>query len=282
MTNLSELAVMAARTRMRILDAALGARKGHVPPAFSCTDIVVALYAGGVLRVDPKTPHWPERDRFVLSKGHACLALYAVLSELGFFPPEELDSFAADGVRLAGHPDTEIPGVEAMSGSLGHGLGLAAGMALAARLDGGDRLNVVLMGDGECHEGSVWEAAMFAAHHKLNRLVAIVDRNGLGATGFTEEVVALEPLADRFRAFGWEAVEVDGHSFDALLGVLRPARTRADRRPLAVIARTVKGRGVAFMENSPAWHHQLPKGDQIEAARRELRQALNAAEATAA
>lgn len=274
------LARHAARLRIVALDAALRAGKGHIPPAFSWVEMAVALFHGGVLRLRPKEPAWPERDRFILSKGHGCLTLYAAMADLGFFDQAELDSFAKGGALLPGHPDPLIPGVEAMSGSLGHGLGVGAGMALGARLDGrNDGLTVVVLGDGELHEGSIWEAAMFAAHHKLSRLTAIIDRNGLASTGYTEEVLSLEPLADRWRAFGWDVIEIDGHSFDAVNGAFNGLRQRTDPRPLAVIARTVKGKGVSFMENSPLWHHRLPKGDEIEQARRELNAALAVAEA---
>lgn len=280
MLTATEHARAAARLRVTVLEAALRAGKGHVPPAFSWVELCVSLFHGGLLRLRPDQPNWPDRDRFILSKGHACLTLYAALADLGFFDPAELDRFAKDGALLPGHPDPLIPGVEAMTGSLGHGLGVGAGFALSARLDGRDSLSVVVLGDGELDEGSIWEAAMFASHQKLARLIAIIDRNGLSATGRTEEIQALEPLAERWRAFGWRTVEIDGHDRMAIEGALGDARGRADPRPLAVIARTVKGRGVGFMEDSPLWHHRLPKGAEIEQARRELAEALAATEAT--
>lgn len=266
--NLAPLADKAAMIRRTALRCALAARKGHVPPAFSWVEIGVALFYGGALRLRPEEPRWAERDRFVLSKGHACLTLYAILADLGFFPAGELDDFAKDGALLPGHPDLEIPGVECISGSLGHGLGAAAGMALAARLQGAAWRAVALLGDGECQEGSVWEAAMFAGQHRLGNLVAIVDRNRLSATDFTENVVGLEPLDDRLRAFGWEVATVDGHDLGALIALLAPRPERA--RPLAVIARTTKGKGVDFMENSELWHHRLPQGAEIAEAWRQL------------
>lgn len=270
-TDLSLLAAKAAMIRRTALRCALAAKKGHVPPAFSWVEIGVALFYGGGLRLRPAQPRWPERDRFVLSKGHGCLTLYAILADLGFFPAAELDRFAADGALLPGHPDLEIPGVENISGSLGHGLGTAAGMALAARLSGAEWRAVALLGDGECQEGSVWEAAMFAGQHRLGNLTAIIDRNGLSATGFTEQVVGLEPLADRLAAFGWDVETVDGHDIAALAALLAPRTPRP--RPLAVIARTTKGKGVDFMENSELWHHRLPQGDEIAAAWRQLGEA---------
>jgi transketolase len=275
----NDLTRKAAEIRLAVLKTALKAGKGHVPPAFSWVEIAVALYCGGVLRVRPSEPHWPERDRFILSKGHGCLTLYAMLADRGFIPAAELDRFAGDGSLLPGHPDFLIPGVDGLSGSLGHGLGTAAGMALAARIDGAPWRVFTVLGDGECNEGSIWEAAMFAGHRKLSNLVAIIDRNGLSATDYTENVIALEPLADRWAAFGWDCVELDGHSLEALLDVLSPAALEGRTRPLAIIARTVKGKGVDFMLNSPNWHHQMPKGAQIEAALSQLRAAVEASAA---
>lgn len=253
------------------LQTALNGGKGHLPPAFSWADIASVLFYGGVLNVKPEEPKWSGRDRFILSKGHACLTLYAALSDLGFFDPGLLENFAGGGALLAGHPDIDIPGVEVCSGSLGHGLGVATGMALSAKLTGDSWRTYVVLGDGECHEGSVWEAAMFAGHQKLGRLVAIVDCNGLGATDFTENYASLDPLDGRFASFGWDVVEVDGHDYGALLNIFEAASNKCpDEKPLCVIARTIKGRGVSFMENSKHWHHQMPKGDQVQMAWDEL------------
>lgn len=269
--NFSDLECKAAGIRLQILETALNAGKGHVPPAFSWVEIAVALFYGGILRFKPEEPRWPERDRFILSKGHGCLTLYVILADLGFFPKSELDRFGGDGSLLAGHPDIAIPGVEIVSGSLGHGLGIGAGLALAAKMDGQDWLVFTLLGDGECNEGSIWEAAMFASHHKLSNLVAIIDRNHLGATDFTENFVSLEPLALRWQSFGWEVVTVDGHSFSQLLEAFSNVRRRTSQQPLVVIANTIKGKGVSFMEGSPLWHHRLPKGQEVQIALQELR-----------
>ncbi|MBT3360314.1 MAG: transketolase [Rhodospirillales bacterium] len=274
MNLISDLEKKAAEVRLTALETALKAGKGHVPPAFSWTEIAVALYYGGVLRFRPDQPDWPDRDRFILSKGHACLTLYAVLADCGFFDASELEKFAGDGSLLPGHPDFLIPGVDVMSGSLGHGLGVAAGLAMAAKLDGKDWRTFVVLGDGECHEGSVWEAAMFAGHNNLGQLVAIVDCNGLAATNFTDNIVTLKPFQERWSAFGWECVSIDGHSFDEILDVLSPADLKSRSRPLAVISNSVKGKGVSFMEDSPNWHHQLPKGERIDDALSQLRQQL--------
>lgn len=186
---------------------------------------------------------------------------------MGFFSVDELKFFAGNGSLLPGHPDAEIPGVEVCSGSLGHGLSIGAGMATAAKLGGLPWFTYVILGDGECHEGSIWEAAMYSGHQKLGRLIAIVDRNMLGATDFTENYASLGSIAKRFEAFGWETVEVDGHSFHELMSVLTETRTRTlNQNPLCIVARTIKGKGVNFMENSKLWHHQMPKGEQVELA----------------
>jgi transketolase len=269
--NYGELEHKAAEIRLQILETALQAGKGHVPPAFSWVEIGVSLFYGGILSFKPQEPKWLGRDRFILSKGHGCLTLYAILADLGFFPRSELDRFGGHGSMLAGHPDTAIPGVEIVSGSLGHGLGIGAGMALGAKKTGQDWMVFTLLGDGECDEGSIWEAAMFASHHRLNNLVAIIDRNHLGATDFTENVVALEPMDLRWQAFGWEVVNVDGHLFDQLLSIFSRVKERSSSQPLVVIANTVKGKGVSFMENSPLWHHQMPKGENVKRALDELR-----------
>ena len=252
------------------LETALNAKKGHVPPAFSWTEIGVALYYGGVLRVKADQPLWKDRDRFILSKGHACLTLYAMLADLGFFPKKHLADFAGNGSLLPGHPDTHIPGVDALSGSLGHGLGFGAGLAYAARMNGKDWRVFTVLGDGECQEGSIWEAAMFAGHHKLGNMIAILDYNKLSATDFVDNIVTLDPVDARFRSFGWDVEVIDGHAFDQILRVLSPARLAQQKKPLMIVANTIKGRGVDFMENSPQWHHQMPKGPQIAEALRQL------------
>jgi transketolase len=265
-----ELEKTAGWVRAQILEMIAKAGKGHIGGSLSCTDILVTLYSGGVLRFDPHRPLWSARDRFILSKGHAVEALYAVLTQVGFLSPATLGTYGADGSMLGGHPDRLVPGVDVSTGSLGHGLGVGAGIALAARQQHEDHLTVVLLGDGECYEGSVWEAAQFAAHHKLSRLVAIVDRNRQITVDDTEDCNAFEPFADKWRAFGWEVREVDGHSVPDLLQAFDDVRTRENEPPLVIIARTRKGRGVSFMEKTVGWHHRVPKGDQLRQARREL------------
>ncbi|HBG60510.1 MAG: hypothetical protein A2Y03_09985 [Omnitrophica WOR_2 bacterium GWF2_38_59] len=262
----------ANRLRKKVLEMAVNAGAGHVAPSFSCMEILVSLYYGGILRVNGKDHNWPDRDRFILSKGHAAPALYAILADLGFFPKSDLDGFAKNGNRLGCHPENSTPGVEAFTGSLGHGLSIGAGLALGAKLDKKGYSTVVLMGDGECHEGSVWEAAMFAAQYKLNNLIAIVDHNGLSATGILEQYLSVSPLQNKWEAFGWDAISVQGHSFAELLHVLRVNAKQKRSKPLAIIALTTKGKGVSFMENSPIWHYRVPIGEQLDIARRELNQ----------
>ena len=256
--------------RQQVLEMALGAGAGHIAPAFSCTDILVALYQGGILRVDPKNPKWEDRDRFILSKGQACAAQYAVLADMGYFPQDELKTYCRLGSKLGGHSESNVTGVEAFTGSLGHGLPIGAGMALAGKIDKKDYITVVLVGDGEIQEGSNWEAAMFAAHHQLNKLVVVVDRNKLQAIDFTEDAFSLEPLEKKWEAFGWEVRTINGHSFKDMLSCMGDLRTRKSKRPVAIIARTTKGKGVSFMENKPIWHFRIPVGDEVEQARREL------------
>lgn len=255
--------------RNRVLNLCL-AGGGHLVSAFSCVDIMTALYYGGILRFDPKNPGWEERDRFIMSKGHAAPILYAVLADLGFFQMEDLEGYCRGGSMLGSHPDRAIPGVEVTTGSLGHGLGLAAGMAISGKMDKKPYVTVTLLGDGECSEGSVWEAAMFASCRLLDNLIGIVDRNRLCVTDSTEACIGLEPLAEKWKSFGWDTVEINGHSFEEILSAFNAFRDRQSGRPLMVIANTTKGKGVSFMENNPIWHTRIPSGEQIEQARKEL------------
>lgn len=256
--------------RRQALEMAVAAGAGHLGGTFSCTDILVSLYYGGILCFDPGIPHWDGRDRFILSKGHSCLGLYLILADLEFFPMSELKTFAQQGGILGINPDNNIPGVEINTGSLGHGLPVGAGMALSGKMDRKGFCTVVLLGDGECYEGSVWEAALFAAHHELNKLVAIVDYNGLSATNRTKNIVRQEPIEDKWKAFGWDTISINGHSFEEIFYALRNIHHSKRNKPLAVIAHTVKGKGVSFMEDKVAWHVGVPHGDELEAARREL------------
>lgn len=243
------------------------ARLGHIGGDFSVADILVTLY-GAVLSIDPETPQAPERDRFILSKGHCAGALYATLARCGFFAEAELETFMAPLSALNGHPNrTKVPGVETNTGPLGHGFPVAVGCALAAQLQSSPRRTFVVLGDGELQEGSNWEAAMTAAHYGLSSLTAVVDRNRLQQGARTEDTKRLEPLADKWTSFGWEVREVDGHDFEQLLDALAPAGTD---RPVCVIANTVKGKGVSFMEDRAEWHHKVPSAEQVEMALEEL------------
>jgi transketolase len=242
----------------------------HIGSSLSMTDLLAVLY-GGVLRVDPTQPKWPERDRFILSKGHGAAAGYAVLAESGFFPVEWLDTYCQDGSKLPGHLTRGAPGVEFSTGSLGHGLPVGAGLALAASRSGSPSRVFVMLSDGELDEGSNWEAILFAAHHGLDNLVAIVDFNKIQSFGTVAEVMRLDPLAEKWRAFGWACREIDGHDHDAIAAALK-AVPHEPGRPTAIVAHTIKGKGVSFMENTLAWHYKSPNDEQLAQALAELEQ----------
>lgn len=268
----TELRRIANRIRNVVVD--MCARSGgHIASSLSCVELLVALYHGGVLRVSSQNPDQPSRDRFILSKGHAETVYYALLADLGYFPKSWLEtSYRRGDCKLGGHPDHNLPGVEISSGALGHGLGIGAGLALAARLAGSPRRQIVLMGDAECTEGSVWEAAMFAASHKLDNLVGIVDRNMIGSLDFTDNYTALEPFAEKWSAFGWRTLTVDGHDFDALLPALDQACRPGQGAPSLIVAQTVKGKGVSFIENDPCWHVKCISCElEVSQAKEELR-----------
>ncbi|MDN5327242.1 MAG: transketolase [Moorella sp. (in: firmicutes)] len=263
------LTATARQIRRDIVRMVGAAGSGHPGGSLSAVEIVTALYFK-VMRLDPERPDWPERDRFVLSKGHAAPVLYAALAERGFFAVDKLDTLRRLGSPLQGHPDRKsLPGVEVSTGSLGHGLAVANGMALAGRLDGRDYRVYVLLGDGELEEGMVWEGAMAAAHYRLDNLTAIVDHNHLQIDGRVEEVMSPEPVADKFRAFGWEVITIDGHDFGQILDALERAR-EVKGKPTVIIAETIKGKGVSFMENQAGWHGKAPKPEEVEKALAEL------------
>jgi transketolase len=267
LTVLEEKANLARR---QVLEMCARTGTGHIASSYSCTEILVALYYGGILRFDSSKPDWPERDRFILSKGHGGIALYPILAELGFFPISELETFCQPGGRLGSHPESRIPGVETVTGSLGHGLGIASGLALCAKMDGKDYSTFCLMGDGECYEGSVWEAAMFAASRNLNNLVAIIDRNQISATDLTENFLRLEPLSEKWQAFGWDTLTIDGHSFEAIINAFEYFQSRTSNKPLVIIANTVKCKGISFIEGKSDCHTWIPDSSQLELARGEL------------
>jgi transketolase len=248
------VSAQALRIRKETVRLISVAKTGHYASTFSCADILAALYYG-VLRLRAGEPAWPDRDRFLLGKGHVAVGLYPMLVDWGFLDPALLDDYARLGSPLGDHPDmTQVPGVDFSSGSLGHALSVGVGMALGGRMAKRDFSVFVLLGDGELNEGQVWEAAMAAAHHRLDALIAIVDRNCFSLDGRVEDVLGIEPLSRKWEAFGWRTQEVDGHDAAQLLSVFRAARDSRDGQPTAIIATTVKGKGVAFMESQPGWH----------------------------
>ena len=254
----NDLGVQALWVRRRLWEMTMRLRRGHLPSCYSCVDILVALYYGGFIRSISKEPKHPDRDRLIISKGHAIAALYPILADFGYFPLEELDRYGQRDGILGMFADVKVPGVEAISDSLGHGLGIGAGMALAAKKDGKKHRVYVILGDAECNEGSVWESAAMAADYKLDNLIAIVDNNRLGILG---ETVGLDDLEARFRSFGWITNTVFGHDFDALFQVFRNAQ-RASLGPQLIIANTDKGRGIPFMEGAAEWHNKMPSPEQ--------------------
>lgn len=265
------LGEVAARLRARAVLMSHAAGTPHLGSCLSCADIVAAAY-WRVLRLDPQRPEAPERDRFILSKGHAAVTLYAALAHRGFFPPSRLATYNGNGDALAEHPGPGCaPGVEAATGSLGHGLPMALGMALAGRIQGRNHRVYALLSDGECNEGSVWEAAMLAPAQRLDNVCVIVDYNKWQATGRSNETLALAPLRDKWASFGWSAHEVDGHDPEAL-ATLMDRLPDGSGRPVALIAHTVKGKGISFMEDDNNWHYRIPKAEEVAAALKELGQ----------
>ncbi|WP_412709425.1 transketolase [Atrimonas thermophila] len=265
---MKQLERKALQLRIEVLKMIYEAGSGHIGGSLSSLDILVILFYE-VMRFDPHRPFWEERDRFILSKGHSVEAYYAVLADLGFFPREELRNYCRFGSRLTGHPTTKVPGVEVNTGSLGHGLAVGAGMAMAGKMDQKGYKVYVLMGDGELGEGSVWEAAQIAAHYKLDNLIGIVDRNRLQISGCTEDILRLEDLMNKWSAFGWEVLNVDGHNFEELLKIFK-AVPLTKNKPHVIIAHTTKGKGISFMENDRSWHHRVPSKEELEKALGEL------------
>ena len=261
----------ACRRRIDIVNLIYKAKTGHIGGSLSSIDVLTALYYH-VMDTEKIKAKDPERDRFILSKGHSVEGFYSILADKGFFPKEELETYAQFHTRLACHPTSKIPGVEVSTGSLGHGLPVAVGMAIALKRDNSNAHIYVVMGDGEQGEGSVWEAAMAAPTYKLDNLTAVVDRNHLQISGNTEDVMCLEPLAERYRSFGWNVVCMNGNDFNEIIPALL---TRVPGKPTAIISDTVKGKGVSFMENQAAWHHKVPTEEQYRQAIRELEQKLD-------
>lgn len=269
MPDLDLTQARARRIREHALRMVHRANASHIGTGLSMADILAVLYAG-VARVDPRDPRAPGRDRVILSKGHGAAAFYATLAEAGFFEPSRLDTFCQDGSALAGHVSHHVPGVDFSTGSLGHGLSLGCGVALGFKRDGRDARAFVILSDGECDEGSVWEAALFAPHHRLDNLVAVVDYNKIQSFGTVKEVLELEPFAEKWAAFRWHVQVIDGHDHAAIDAAFAKAPA-SQGRPSVIIANTVKGRGVSFMENDLQWHYRSPSAEQLASAVDEVR-----------
>jgi len=267
MINSKNVKKLALKLRKHAIKMTNIGRSSHIGSILSIADILAVLY-GSVMNYKTDEPKWLGRDRFILSKGHAGAGVYAVLAETGFINLDKLNTYYQDGSDLSGHVSHKgIPGVEFSTGSLGHGLPIAAGMALAAKINKQQHNIYVLMSDGECDEGSNWEAALFAPHHKLDNLVIIIDRNNLQSIQSTEETLALEPFVDKWQAFGWNVVDVDGHDHDKLVNA---CNSKVTGKPLCIVAKTTKGKGISYMENQVLWHYRSPQDEEYEAAMREL------------
>ena len=271
------LKILACKARMGAIIGTFNGKSGHPGGSLSAADVFTYLYFKE-MNVDPSRPDWADRDRFVLSKGHCCPSLYAILALKGYFDWSELESLRHVGAMLQGHPDMKgTPGIDMSSGSLGQGVSAACGMALAAKIDKKDYRVYTVLGDGECEEGEVWEAAMFAGHHGFDNLTVIVDCNGLQIDGTTEEVGGVEPLDTKFESFGFDTAIIDGHDFDAIEGAM--AQAKASDKPFAIIMKTVKGKGVSFMENQVGWHGKATNAEEFKIAMAELEQQLAELEA---
>ena len=268
-SDIKELENLSHQNRKNIVDMVYEAQSGHIGGSLSSCDILTVLFHKCMnFRPDMSSEAYKKRDRFILSKGHISPLYYSILSQLEFFPPEELKSFRKLGTRLQGHPTIMTPGVEMATGSLGQGLSFACGIAMALKLDKNPANVFVMLGDGELQEGNIWEAVMQAPHRKLNNLIAIVDRNRLQIDGNTEDVMALGDVSDKFRAFGWNVIEIDGHDFNQIYNSIEKAKQSS--APAVIVANTIKGKGVSFMENNPDWHGKAPKEEDYQKAVKEL------------
>ena len=262
--------------RNKVLEMAVSANSGHVTTAFSQAELLVALYHGKILNYDPKNQKWDRRDRFILSKGQGGIGIYPVLADNGFFPVEKLDNFTGPGSVLGVHAEWHVPGIEVLTGSLGHGLPMATGMAQAAKNDGKGHLIFCLLGDAELYEGSNWEAATFAGHMEYDNLICMVDRNGQGVLGHTDNIESpsdgprLNPLDEKFRAFGFEVRVINGHRFEEIFEALSDIRERKGKKPLMIIANTKKGKGSKLTESTRLWHYRVPRGEELEQVKKDL------------
>ncbi len=271
-----DLTIKANWVRRKVLEMAVYANSGHISSAYSQTELLVALYYGKILNYDAKNPKWEERDRFIISKGQGGIGLFPVLADVGFFPIYELENFCGRGSQLGVHLEWSVPGIEVTTGSLGHGLSIATGIAQAAINDNKKWLVFCLLGDAELLEGSNWEAAIFAAHKEYNNLICIVDRNKQGVTGFTDDIKCqrdgprLNPLDKKFEAFGFETKIINGHSFNQIFAAFSDIRERKSKKPLMIIANTIKGKNASIMENKRLWHYRIPMGKDLEITRNDL------------
>ena len=262
---------IAKEIRKEIMITAYHGKSGHLASALSAVEIMTALYFGDVLKYDASNPNWSERDKLIVSKGHASLVLYCILNRIGYLTKEALYTFCQPGSVLGGEPKYgDVSGVEATTGSLGHGLSFAVGIAIANQLDQKDSRVYVLLGDGECQEGSVWEAALSAAHHALDNLTVILDRNQLQAMGDTEDILGLESLKEKWQGFGWDVTSVDGHDLNALVQTLQADRSSKKKGPRIILANTIKGKGISFMEQVPIWHYRMPNESELALVKAEL------------
>ncbi|WP_454061323.1 transketolase [Candidatus Nitrospira salsa] len=268
--DIEELKSKSQWLRQELFELVMRVKKGHIPSSYSCAEMVLALMYGGYFHGYPNDPRHSDRDRLIISKGHAAMVLYPILADLGYFTTNELEKFTKPDGLLRMYADHSIPGIESITGSLGHGLGIGCGYAYAAKQDHKSYRTFVVVGDGECYEGSVWESAMFAAHHQLTNLVVIVDRNRLCIMEETERCMKLDSLEAKWEAFGWEAMSIDGHAYREILPALTQATSNHSGKPFAIISNSVKGKGISFMENQALWHNRMPNDDEMEQARNEL------------
>ena len=272
MTKIKFLTDKAHQLRTDMFEMCVNAGHGHISSGFSCTDVLTSLFYGDHLKHNPSDPNWKGRDRFFLSKGHCAIILYTILADRGYFPKEQLKDFSQRDGKFSIHLQKDVPGAEISAGSLGHGFGIAIGAALASKINRELHLTYTLIGDGESYEGSIWEGAMFASHQKLNNLVAILDRNYQCTLDFTENFLKLEPLADKWEAFGWRVKRIDGHDFEQIEEALADIRCRPSDKPTIIIADTVKGKGIDHLSYKPLCHGRTPKDEkEIEICRQQLR-----------
>ncbi|MBD5134312.1 MAG: transketolase [Clostridiales bacterium] len=265
MYSIEELTSKTKQIKRRCLEMCVNAGIGHVTTAFSCAEIMTALYYR-IMDIDASCPDWEDRDRFIMSKNHGSVITYPILADLGFIEDDDLRTFMGDGSNIGGHSKICVSGVDFSGGSLGIGLGVACGLAYGARLSGKGYKTYCLVGDGECYEGSIWEAAMFAGSNDLSNLVVILDRNGMACTDFTEHMLRQEPVKAKWEAFNWETIEIDGHNMGEVVSALEFAKQYRGKKPICIIAKTVKGNGIDFMSNNPLMHGAAPRGEQIAAA----------------